>query len=107
MINTRRGGPYPHLRVPIDIKATQGAAVLELVTAGATIREAATATGLSPSTAWRRMWFVRDWTLPAYYGIDSKRIPPMRGTRACPRGRPWIPELDGPGGPLDRRRYWK
>ena len=100
---TRQGGPYPRLRVPYDIKARQGYAVLKLVADGATIRAAAAQTGLSPSTAWRRLWWLQGWTLPRLYGLEARRLPPQRGTRACPRGRPWIQELDGPGGPLDRK----
>jgi hypothetical protein len=99
---TRQGGPYPRLRVPFDTKARQGYAVLQLVTDGATIRTAAAQTGLSPTTAWRRLWWIRDWTLPGLYGVEARRMPPQRGTARCPRGRPWIAELDGPGGPLHR-----
>ncbi|MFE2828477.1 hypothetical protein [Streptomyces sp. NPDC059271] len=98
----RRGGPYPRLRVPFDVKAAQGLAVLELVVAGASIRTAATQTGLSPTTAWRRVHWLRDWLLPGLYGVTARRLPPQRGTALCPRGRPYIEELDGPGGPLYR-----
>lgn len=99
----RRGGPVPYLRTPLDIKVREGLAVLERVTAGATFRQAAAELGLSLTTAWRRYWFVLDWTLPGHYGQPSGPIPPLRGTAACPRGRPWMPTLDGPGRPLGRR----
>ncbi|MFG2473536.1 hypothetical protein [Streptomyces fagopyri] len=101
-MSPRQAGPAPHRRIPYDIKATQGLAVLQLVTAGATIRAAAAQTGLSPTTAWRRMWWLRDWLLPDRYGVRARRLPAQRGTAACPRGRPWIEELDGVGGPLNR-----
>lgn len=102
-MSPRRGGPTPYLRLDLGTKAAQGLAVLELVTNGATIRTAAAQTGLSPSTAWRRLWWLRDYVLPRLYGVEARRLPPQRGTRACPRGRPWISELDGPGGPLHQR----
>lgn len=101
-MSPRQAGPTPHRRVPADIKATQGLAVLRLVADGASIRTAAAQTGLSASTAWRRMWWLRDWLLPDRYGVKARRLPPQRGTRLCPRGRPWIEELDGPDGPLHR-----
>lgn len=90
-----RGGPYLRLRLDAGVKLTQGYAVVRLVTAGHSIRSAAAALGMSPSTAWRRYWFAMDWTLPAYYGREWGPVPPQRGTRACPRGRPWLPTLDG------------
>ncbi|MGW2620352.1 hypothetical protein [Streptomyces sp. NPDC001500] len=98
---TRRGGPYPHLRVPFDIKASQGHEVVLLVLGeGHTFRQAGQALGISATTAWRRYWFALDVTLPARYGRPPGPIPPQRGTRACPRGRPYLPTLDGPDGPL-------
>ncbi|NUV60657.1 hypothetical protein [Streptomyces sp. CAI-85] len=99
----RRGGPYPHLRLDLGIKVTQGLDVVQLVLGeGRTFREAGAALGLSPTTAWRRFWFALDLTLPERYGRPPGPIPPQRGTRACPRGRPYLPTLDGPGGPLHR-----
>ncbi|MDV9168733.1 hypothetical protein R6V09_01065 [Streptomyces sp. W16] len=95
MIN-RRGGPYPHRRLSAAIKTSQGIAVLELVAAGATFRQAAAATGLSPTTAWRRAWWIRDLNLPHHFGRPLGPNPPQRGTARCPRGRPWMPTLDGP-----------
>lgn len=77
------------------VKVEQGQAVFERVTAGRSIRQAAADLGLSPTTAWRRYWFLMDWTLPGYYGKPSGPIPPQRGTRACPNGRPYLPTLDG------------
>ncbi|MFJ8934209.1 hypothetical protein ACIRL0_00605 [Streptomyces sp. NPDC102365] len=78
-------------------------AVLELTLGrGFSFRQAATALDMSLSTAWRRHHFVMDWLLPERWGRKAKRLPPQRGSRACPRGRPFIPELDGPGGPLHR-----
>lgn len=97
----RRGGPYPHLRLDFGVKVDEGMRVVELVLGeGRSFRQAAAALGLSVSTCWRRYHFVLDWLLPEQYGLRSRRLPPQRGTRACPRGRPWIQELDGPGGPL-------
>ncbi|MFG3235004.1 hypothetical protein ACGFZG_25010 [Streptomyces antibioticus] len=101
-MSPRQAGPTPYRRVPAITKATQGLAVLELVAAGASIRAAAAATGLSPVTAWRRAWWLRDLMLPELYGVKTRRLPPQRGTARCPKGRPWIEELDGPGGPLHR-----
>ncbi|MFM9694531.1 hypothetical protein [Streptomyces europaeiscabiei] len=85
----------------MTVKAAQGVEAVELVLGrGLSFREAADVMGLSVSTCWRRYWWVMDWTLPGRYGVKAGRLPPQRGTRACPRGRPWIQELDGPGGPL-------
>lgn len=99
--SARRGGPYPRLRLDMGTKATEGLAVVELVLGrGLTFRQAAAQLGMSTATAWRRYWWFMDWLLPERWGVRSRRIPPQRGTRACPRGRPWIAELDGPGGPL-------
>jgi len=98
----RRGGPVPYLRLDLAVKVTQGLAVLERVTAGATFRQAAAELGLSSTVAWRRYWFVLDWTLPGHYNQPPGPIPPLRGSAACPRGRPYLPTVDGPGRPLDR-----
>lgn len=104
MITRRRGGPYPHLRLNLAVKASQGTDVVRLVLGeGRTFREAGAALGLSATTAWRRYWFALDWALPAYYGRPDGPIPPQRGTRACPRGRPYLPTLDGPDGPLHKK----
>lgn len=84
----------PYLRVDSGIKVEQGLAVWEAIANGATYRQAAAAAGMSTTTAWRRCWFVRDWTLPAVYGRPPGPIPPQRGTAACPRGRPYLPTLD-------------
>lgn len=94
-----RGGPYPHLRGNSVTKVTEGLAVLQLVAGGATFRQAANTLGMSLTTAWRRYWFVMDWDLPRYYGRPCGPVPPQRGTRACPSGRPWLPTLDGDGWP--------
>lgn len=100
----RRGGPYPRLRLDAGVKAEQGLAVAELVIGkGLSFRQAANRLGLSLTTAWRRYWWFMDSTLPSRWGVKGRRrLPPQRGTRACPRGRPFIKELDGPGGPLHR-----
>jgi len=100
--SSQRGGPYPYLRLDFSIKATQGFAVFERVMAGASFRQAAAALDLSLTTAWRRYWWFMDWTLPGFYGCRDGPIPPQRGTRACPRGRPFLPTLDGPEGPFHR-----
>jgi hypothetical protein len=49
---------------------------------------------MSVTTCWRRYWFWMDWTLPLLYGKRISTIPPQRGTRACPAGRPWIKAVD-------------
>lgn len=90
-----RGGPYPRLRLDLVIKEHQGRRMAELVhRKGLSIRQAAVELGLSPTTGWRRYWWWMDWTLPLYHGRPVGPIPPQRGTRRCPRGRPWLPTLD-------------
>ncbi|MEU6373938.1 hypothetical protein [Streptomyces sp. NPDC046909] len=85
------------------MKAQQGFEVYELVLGkGFTFRQAAGELGLSLTTAWRRYHFFADWSLPEFYGRPPGPLPPQRGTRACPRGRPYLPTVDGPGGPLHR-----
>lgn len=96
MKHPRRGGPVPYLRLDLGVKVTEGLAVAEKVAEGASIRQAAADLGMSPTTAWRRLWWFRDWALPGYYGRPRGPIPPQRGTRACPNGRPYLPTLDGP-----------
>lgn len=91
---TRRGGPYPHLRLSLHTKVEQGTQIMQLITAGHSFREAAAITGLSLTTAWRRYWWLMDWTLPRQYGKAISTIPPQRGTRGCPSGRPWIRSID-------------
>lgn len=93
----KRGGPYPYLRLNLTTKVAEGVAVARLVAAGASFRAAATQLDMSLTTAWRRFHFVMDWTLPGYFGRPNGPIPPMRGTRECPSGRPWLPTLDGRG----------
>lgn len=95
MPDVRRGGPYPHLRIPLERKVREGVAVWDIVAAGGSISSAARSLGMSTTTAWRRYHFLADWTLPAQYGRPSGPIPPQRGTRACPSGRPYLPTLDG------------
>lgn len=90
-----QGGPYPHLRLPLHVKVDEGMAVFRIVSAGGSISSAARMLGMSTTTAWRRYWFVMDWTLPGTYGRSAGPIPPQRGTRACPNGRPYLPTLDG------------
>ncbi|MFD8739398.1 hypothetical protein ACFV06_31430 [Streptomyces sp. NPDC059618] len=102
-MSPRQAGPTPHRRVPASTKAAQGLAVLQLVLGeGLSFRAAGKQLGLSKTTSWRRYWFVVDRQLPDLYGVKARRLPPQRGTRLCPRGRPWIEELDGPNGPLHR-----
>lgn len=102
-MTSNRGGPHPHRRIPADIKARQGLAVYELVWGkGLSYRKAAAHLGMSPTTAWRRSHWFADWMLPARYGRPDGPLPPQRGTAACPRGRPYMPTLDGPGGPFYR-----
>lgn len=91
-----RGGPYPRLRLDLVTKVHQARQVAELVARdGMSIRAAARQLDMSVTTAWRRYWWYMDWTLPAYYGLPTGPVPPQRGTRACPRGRPWLPTFDG------------
>lgn len=98
---TRKAGPTPYRRTPLTTKATEGLAVLELIYGqGLSFRQAAQQLGMSATTCWRRHHWIQDWLLPGRYGVQAKCLPPQRGTRACPRGRPWIAELDDVGGPL-------
>lgn len=93
---TKRGGPYPHLRLDLGTKVLQGVAAVDLVLGqGRSFREAAAALDLSLTTCWRRFWFVMDMGTPERNGCKPGPIPPQRGTRACPRGRPWMPTYDG------------
>lgn len=92
----RRGGPTPYVRLPFETKLAQGLDVWARVAAGASIRKAAADLGMSPTTAWRRVWFARDWALPTHYGRPAGPIPPQRGTAACPNGWPHLPTFDGP-----------
>lgn len=102
-MSPRRAGPTPYCRLDLTTKVDQGMAVVELVLGrGYSFRQAAAELGMSVTTTWRRGRWVQDWLLPERYGVRASRLPPQRGTGACPRGRPWIKELDGPGGPLHR-----
>lgn len=99
----RRAGPSPYLRLDFTVKARQGFEVYMLVLGqGLSFRQAAARLGLSVTTCWRRYHWFSDWSLPGYYGRPPGPLPPQRGTRACPRGRPYLPTVDGPGGPLYR-----
>jgi hypothetical protein len=92
---TRRGGPYPHLRLNFVVKHDQGKQMYLLIHTGHSFREAAAITGLSLTTAWRRYWFFSDWQLPRSWGKPITTIPPQRGTKAHPGGgRPWIRSID-------------
>lgn len=92
----RRGGPAPHSRLDLAVKVAQAAEAYRLHASGRTFAEVATVMNVSLTTAWRRVKWYEDWTLPATYGLKIRRVPPMRGTRACPRGRPCLGELDHP-----------
>ncbi|MGH4010663.1 MAG: hypothetical protein ACRDTH_21295 [Pseudonocardiaceae bacterium] len=96
MIVRRRGGPSPYVRLDLVVKVDQGAEAHRLHSAGFTFAEIADQLGVSVTTAWRRCRWFEDWTRPAESGLPIRRIPPQRGTRACPRGRPCIPEVDHP-----------
>lgn len=90
----RRGGPTPYNRLDLAVKVEQGTTAHRLHQAGLTFAEIAERLGTSLTTAWRRAHWYRDWSMPAEYGLPIRRIPPQRGTAACPRGRPCIPEVD-------------
>lgn len=93
----KRAGPYPHLRLNTAVQLDQAQRVFNLIAAGAGFREAGQRTGLSTTTAWRRYWWLQDWTLPAFYGRPRGPFPPQRHTRVSPSGdRPCLPTLDHP-----------
>ncbi|MEU1674808.1 hypothetical protein ABZ752_22675 [Streptomyces roseifaciens] len=95
----------PYLRVPALVKVAEGQAAAELIFGqGVTVRAAAELLGMSATTCWRRAWWFMDRTLPLAYGRPLGPLPPQRGTSACPRGRPWIPTLDGQPPPAKRPR---
>lgn len=92
----RRGGPWIHQRLDLYTKVEQGWEVTKLIHSGLSFRQASAQLGMSLTTAWRRYWFFEDyWALPRFYGRPSGPVPPQRGTRECPRGRPWLPTVDG------------
>lgn len=91
-----RGGPTPYLRLELAIKVEQATRAYRLHIAGLTFEEIGVRMGVSTTTAWRRCHWYEDWTRPAMAGLRIRRIPPQRGTRACPRGRPCIPEVNHP-----------
>ncbi len=95
-MSLRRGGPTPYLRVDLIVKVEQGRQVTDLIRAGESFRGAAERLGLSTTTAWRRYWWLADWMLPILEGRPSGPIPPQRGTRALPNGRPCRPTRDHP-----------
>jgi hypothetical protein len=73
---TPRGGPYPHLRLNKAIQLDQAAQAAELHFAGHSFRQIGAELGMSPMTAWRRVHWWLDATLPRFYGqpIDF-RVP--------------------------------
>ena len=89
-------GPAPYVRLDLTVKVDQGAEAFRLHHSGLTFAEVARCMDLSLTTAWRRCRWYEDWSSPAKFGLPIRRIPPQRGTRACPRGRPCLPELDHP-----------
>jgi hypothetical protein len=82
----RRGGPTPYLRLDLGVKVDQATQVHRLHGDGATFAQIAERTGLSLTTCWRRFWWYRDWSEPAKVARPIRRVPPQRGTAACPRG---------------------
>lgn len=91
-----RGGSRAYTSLDVGIKVREGTEVLRLRRNGHTFTEIGARLGLSATTAWRRYWWLLDWTLPSHYGLPNGPIPPLRGTRAVPRGRPCLPTLDHP-----------
>jgi hypothetical protein len=91
-----RGGTKPYTTMNRAVQVDQALQVAELRAQGLNFRDIAQRTGLSTATAWRRWWWLADWTLPEYYGLPRGPFPPQRGTKACRRGRPCLPTLDHP-----------
>lgn len=90
-------GPYAKLRVNIVDRYQQGYAAWRLIVIGNTpVRAAAAQLGLSPTTAWRRAWWFNDVDLNRRYGFPPGPPPHQRGTRAVPRGRPYVLPMDAP-----------
>jgi molybdenum-dependent DNA-binding transcriptional regulator ModE len=78
------GRPNPRSWIPLERKLSEGRRVAQLVAEGRSIRQAAEELGMPLTTAWRRLWFVRD-----YASRKDRRIPRQRGTAA----RPPAPEV--------------
>lgn len=89
-------GPYTRLRLDPVKQYTEARAAYELIELrGVSVRQAAEALGMSPTTAWRRARWYWDWAIgPTVYGLPHGPPPQQRGTRACPRGRPVILPMD-------------
>jgi uncharacterized protein YjcR len=103
----RRGGPGPYLRMSLAVRVAQATEAHRLHETGLGFVEVAERMGCSVTTAWRRARWWEDWTRPATVGRPIRRVPPQRGTRACPRGRPCCPEIDHPEVAAERsRRCW-
>lgn len=89
---TQCTGPYSRVRIDEWRRQTEAADAWRLIFARhMTVRQAADALGLSPTTAWRRAWWWHDYTLHSIYGLPPGPPPQQRGTRAVPRGRPVLP----------------
>lgn len=91
------GGPYTRLRGNTVRRHVEGLAMLRLVWGqGLSIRQAAAQLDLSPTTAWRRLWWAADMHLMHTQGCKRGPVLPQRGTRRVPNGRPPIPGWDDP-----------
>lgn len=91
-------GPYSRLRGNYAQWIGPARQAWEMIVVGPyTVREAATALGMSPTTTWRRAWWYHDWiALNVWEGLTPGPVPHQRGTRAVPRGRPYSLPRDAP-----------
>lgn len=88
-------GPYSRLRLDIVRRYEESFDAWSLIFGGGmSVRKAAAALGMSPTTAWRRAHWFNDQDLNRMYGFPDGPIPQQRGTRAVPRGRPIVLPFD-------------
>jgi hypothetical protein len=93
----RRGGPSPLARLRVEVKLQQGhRAVVAYPGQGRTYADIGAELGVSATTARRRHWWFFDQVLyPRGDRVPWGPVPVQRGTRECPKRRPFLPTRDG------------